>query len=120
MKHDHVAPVERKAHAMKYAVFGSTGLRVSQLALGTGNFGTGWGHGADPDVSKAIFNAYAEAGGNFIDTADVTSSGSPRRFSAPGRDHGLAAIARNKPVGIGYSAHSKLGGKHEILAPPFQ
>jgi aryl-alcohol dehydrogenase-like predicted oxidoreductase len=56
---------------MKYTVFGSTGLRVSQLALGTGNFGTGWGHGADPDVSKAIFNAYAEAGGNFIDTADV-------------------------------------------------
>jgi aryl-alcohol dehydrogenase-like predicted oxidoreductase len=28
---------------MKYTVFGSTGLRVSQLALGTGNFGTGWG-----------------------------------------------------------------------------
>jgi aryl-alcohol dehydrogenase-like predicted oxidoreductase len=43
--------------------------------LGTGNFDTGWGHGADPDVSKAIFNAYAETGGNFIDTADVYQFG---------------------------------------------
>lgn len=60
---------------MRYTVFGSTGLRVSQLALGTGNFGTGWGHGADPDTSKAIFDAYAEAGGNFIDTADVYQFG---------------------------------------------
>lgn len=60
---------------MKYVLFGKTGLRVSQLALGTGNFGTGWGHGADPETSKAIFNAYTEAGGNFIDTADVYQFG---------------------------------------------
>lgn len=60
---------------MKYAGFGNTGLRVSQLALGTSNFGTGWGYGADPDASAAIFNAYAEAGGNFIDTADVYQFG---------------------------------------------
>ena len=64
-----------KTHAMKYAPFGKTGLRVSQLALGTGNFGTGWGHGADPETSKAVFNAYAEAGGNFIDTADIYQFG---------------------------------------------
>lgn len=60
---------------MKYVTFGKTGLQVSQLALGTGNFGTRWGHGADPDESKAVFNAYAEAGGNFIDTADVYQFG---------------------------------------------
>lgn len=60
---------------MKYTAFGKTGLRVSQVALGTGNFGTGWGYGADPDVSTAIFNAYAEAGGNFIDSADVYQFG---------------------------------------------
>ena len=33
---------------MKCALFGKTGLRVSQIALGTGNFRTGWGHGANP------------------------------------------------------------------------
>ncbi len=60
---------------MKYTVFGSTGLKVSQVSLGTGNFGTGWGYGADPDVSTAIFEAYAEAGGNFIDSADVYQFG---------------------------------------------
>jgi aryl-alcohol dehydrogenase-like predicted oxidoreductase len=60
---------------MKYTVFGKTGLRVSQVALGTGNFGTGWGYGADPDVAESVFNAYAEAGGNFIDTADVYQFG---------------------------------------------
>lgn len=60
---------------MKYTSFGKTGLRVSQVALGTGNFGTGWGHGADPDASMAVFNAYAEAGGNLIDTADVYQFG---------------------------------------------
>lgn len=60
---------------MKYTVFGKTGLRVSQVALGTGNFGTGWGYGADPDAAEAVFNAYSEAGGNFIDTADIYQFG---------------------------------------------
>lgn len=60
---------------MNYKVFGKTGLSVSELALGTGNFGTGWGYGADPESSKAIFNAYADAGGNFIDTADAYQFG---------------------------------------------
>ncbi|HEX7854408.1 MAG TPA: aldo/keto reductase [Sphingobium sp.] len=60
---------------MQYTLFGKTGLRVSRIALGTGNFGTGWGYGADPETSKAIFQAYAEAGGNFIDTADVYQFG---------------------------------------------
>ncbi|VVM80770.1 Aldo-keto reductase IolS [Pseudomonas fluorescens] len=60
---------------MKYTSFGNTGMQVSQIALGTGNFGTGWGYGADVQTSKAIFNAYAEAGGNFIDTADVYQFG---------------------------------------------
>lgn len=60
---------------MKYTAFGKTGLQVSQVALGTGNFGTGWGHGADADTAKAIFNRYSDAGGNFIDTADVYQFG---------------------------------------------
>lgn len=54
---------------------GRTGLRVSPLALGTGNFGTGWGYGASAEDARAIFDAYAEAGGNFIDTADVYQFG---------------------------------------------
>jgi aryl-alcohol dehydrogenase-like predicted oxidoreductase len=60
---------------MRYTPFGKTGLRVSQIALGTGNFGTGWGYGASAEDSTAVFNAYAEAGGNFIDSADVYQFG---------------------------------------------
>ncbi|MCF0056296.1 aldo/keto reductase [Dyadobacter sp. CY356] len=56
---------------MKYKIFGrKTGLRVSELALGTGTFGTRWGHGAEPVESRKIFDKFLEAGGNFIDTAD--------------------------------------------------
>ncbi|WP_395945522.1 aldo/keto reductase [Brevundimonas sp.] len=60
---------------MQYTTFGRTGLQLSRLALGTGNFGTGWGYGAETDAARTIFDAYAEAGGNFIDTADVYQFG---------------------------------------------
>jgi aryl-alcohol dehydrogenase-like predicted oxidoreductase len=53
---------------------GRSGLVVSPLALGTMTFGTpGWG--STDDASEAIFEAYVEAGGNFIDTADVYAGG---------------------------------------------
>jgi aryl-alcohol dehydrogenase-like predicted oxidoreductase len=55
---------------MRYHLFGRTGLRVSQLALGTGNFGKGWGYGSDAGDAEAIYRAYRAAGGNLIDTAD--------------------------------------------------
>jgi aryl-alcohol dehydrogenase-like predicted oxidoreductase len=56
---------------MRYKLFGKhTGLRVAEMALGAGYFGTRWGHGAEPDESRRIFDAYADAGGNFIDTAN--------------------------------------------------
>ena len=48
---------------------GRTGLQVSRLALGTMQFG--WT--ADPDTSFAILDAYREAGGNLVDTADIYS-----------------------------------------------
>lgn len=61
---------------MRYFPFGRrTGLRVSQYALGTGNFGTGWGAGAERDEAKAIYERFLEAGGNHIDTADTYQVG---------------------------------------------
>jgi len=61
---------------MRYQLFGKhSGLRVSEMVLGPGSFGTGWGHGAAPDEARRIFDAYAEAGGNFIDTADTYQGG---------------------------------------------
>lgn len=61
---------------MRYRIFGSrTGLRVSELALGTGNFGSRWSPGASADEARAILAAYRDAGGNFIDTADAYQRG---------------------------------------------
>lgn len=61
---------------MRYKVFGEhTGLRVSEMVLGAGNFGMRWGHGTEPDEARRIVDAYADAGGNFIDTANGYQSG---------------------------------------------
>ncbi len=43
-------------------------------------FGTEWGWGADRDTSRAIFDVYAEAGGNFIDTANFYTDGTSEEF----------------------------------------
>jgi aryl-alcohol dehydrogenase-like predicted oxidoreductase len=57
-----------------YRTLGRSGLVVSPLALGTMTFGTArWG--LDEAGSAAVFNAYVEAGGNFVDTADVYAVG---------------------------------------------
>lgn len=60
---------------MQQTPFGRTGLRLAQIALGTANFGQRWGHGADAAESAALLDAYAAAGGNVIDTADVYQFG---------------------------------------------
>lgn len=65
---------------MKYIPFGNTGLRLSQVCLGTGNFGTRWGHGADLNESRAMFDLYAEAGGNFIDTSNSYQYGQSEEY----------------------------------------
>src|SRR4051812_4878428 len=55
---------------MQHFTFGrNNGLRVSELVLGTGMFGTSWGYGADPDEVRQMFDTFAEAGGTAIDTA---------------------------------------------------
>lgn len=57
-----------------YRTLGRSGLAVSPLALGTMTFGTArWGSGES--TSRDVFNAYIDAGGNFIDTANVYSGG---------------------------------------------
>lgn len=60
----------------RYFTLGRSGLCVSQLALGTMTFGKDWGWGADASVSRAMFDRYLAAGGNFIDTADLYTGGS--------------------------------------------
>jgi aryl-alcohol dehydrogenase-like predicted oxidoreductase len=65
---------------MRYKLLGHSGLRVSELCLGTMTFGTDWGWGADPAECRRIFAAYVEAGGNFIDTANNYTNGSSEKI----------------------------------------
>ncbi len=60
---------------MRYRLLGKTGVRISEVALGTMTFGEDWGSGASPDVSARILDLFADAGGNVIDTADVYTNG---------------------------------------------
>ena len=55
---------------MEYRKLGSSGLEVSELALGTMQFG--WT--ADEDTAFAILDAYAQAGGNLIVVSRTTTS----------------------------------------------
>ncbi|WP_416673689.1 aldo/keto reductase [Egbenema bharatensis] len=59
----------------RYYTLGRSGLRVSRLCLGTMTFGTEWGWGADEETARQLFNTYVDAGGNFVDTADLYTNG---------------------------------------------
>ena len=65
---------------MNYKLPGRSGLKVSELCLGTMGFGTENGWGADKEGSFAIMDAYAEGGGNFIDTANMYKLGSSEKI----------------------------------------
>src|SRR5439155_21651134 len=59
---------------MDYKQLGSSGLRVSEMCLGAMTFGRAdWG--ATPEESRRVFEAYGEAGGNFVDTANNYADG---------------------------------------------
>lgn len=65
---------------MNYQLLGKSGLRVSELALGTMTFGEDWGWGADKATSRIIFETYVEAGGNFIDTSNNYTNGTSETY----------------------------------------
>ncbi len=80
---------------MRYKLLGRSGLRVSEICLGTMTFGLEWGWGADKDESRKIFDTYAKAGGNFLDTANRYTEGTSESwlgdFIQDDRDHWVVA-----------------------------
>ena len=80
---------------MRYKLLGKSGLRVSELCLGTMTFGDDWGWGAAEEESRKMFDAFAEAGGNFIDTANNYTNGTSEKFvgefTKADRDHFVIA-----------------------------
>ena len=65
-----MVPREREKK-VEYRQLGRTGVRVTELCLGTMTFG----REIDEEASRAILDRYLDAGGNFVDTADVYGGG---------------------------------------------
>ena len=99
-----------------YRTLGRPGLAISPLALGTMTFGTSrWGSGEDG--SRAVFNAYADAGGNFVDTADAYSGGRSEEmlgsFVAERALRDSIVVATKSGFGAGKGPHAGgNGAKH--------
>ncbi|MCP5340167.1 MAG: aldo/keto reductase [Sinobacteraceae bacterium] len=67
---------------MRFRQLGRSGLKVSELCLGTMTFGEQSGFGAAAAECRRMFDAYLEAGGNFIDTANIYTSGTSEQLLA--------------------------------------
>ncbi len=98
---------------MRYKLLGRSGLRVSELCLGTMTFGDDWGWGAPKDESRKMFDAFAEAGGNFIDTANNYTDGTSEtfigEFTKADRDHFVIAT---KYTLTEFATDPNFGGNH--------
>ncbi len=86
---------------MKHVSLGRSGLKVSQITLGTMMFG---GATSEADSGRIIASA-REAGVNFIDTADVYNEGVSEEITGraikPERDHWVLATKAANPMGKG-------------------
>ncbi len=103
----------------RYRPLGHSGLLVSPLALGTMTFGTArWG--ASEADSRAIFDAYVDAGGNFVDTADVYANGRSEemlgRFIADRKLRDQIVIATKAGFSTARSVHAGGNGAKHIHA----
>ncbi|MFO8064225.1 MAG: aldo/keto reductase [Spirochaetota bacterium] len=91
---------------MKYTRLGNSGLVVSKVCLGTMVFGEEGPRGADEESSLEMIRNFVEAGGNFIDTADVYAGGRSEEIVGKGlsqltRDQIIIATKVRMPVGEG-------------------
>ncbi len=68
---------------MNYRLLGNSGLKVSDICLGTMTFGAVDTIGEDAAVSAQVYARYRERGGNFIDTANIYAQGRSEEILAP-------------------------------------
>jgi aryl-alcohol dehydrogenase-like predicted oxidoreductase len=98
---------------MKYRLLGNSGLRVSEAALGTMTFGEEWGWGSAKDEARKIYETYREAGGNFIDTANVYTNGSSERFVGEFiKDHRQSVVLATKYSNAAPGKDPNAAGNH--------
>src|SRR3954447_16665292 len=85
---------------MEYRQLGRTGTRVSELCLGTMTFG----NEADEATSRQIVDRFVDAGGNFVDTANVYSQGASEEIT------GRAIAGKRDEIVVATKARFAMGG----------
>jgi aryl-alcohol dehydrogenase-like predicted oxidoreductase len=98
---------------MKYRLLGNSGLRVAEISLGAMTFGEDWGWGSGKDEARKIYDAYREAGGNFIDTANVYTNGTSEKLVGEFiHDHRPEVVLATKYTNAGPSGDPNASGNH--------
>jgi len=98
---------------MRYKLLGNSGLRVSEICLGTMTFGEDWGWGSPKEESKKIYDAYREAGGNFIDTANIYTNGTSETFLGEFmQGHRESVVLATKYTNAGPGKDPNAAGNH--------
>jgi aryl-alcohol dehydrogenase-like predicted oxidoreductase len=104
---------EKKEIHMRYRLLGNSGLRVSEAALGTMTFGDDWGWGAAKDESRKVYDAFREAGGNFIDTANFYTNGTSELFLGEFmKDHRQSVVLATKYTNAVAGTDPNAAGNH--------
>lgn len=105
--------------AMQYQLVGKTGLRVSRICLGTMNFGKTTPDGSNKADSARVFDAFADAGGTFIDTADMYAAGESERILADliakDRDHFVVATKYSQIVDHAHKSITTTGNSRKAM-----
>ena len=98
---------------MPYRLLGNSGLRVSEAALGTMTFGDDWCWGAAKDEARKVYDAFREAGGNFIDTANVYTNGTSESFLGEFmQGHRQSLVLATKYTNAAPGTDPNAAGKH--------
>lgn len=102
---------------LRYRLLGPSGLRVSELCLGTMSFGEVWGFGADESTSHQVLDAFEAAGGNFLDTANKYHQGQTEEFlgswfrAGPSHRRERSVVATKYTLAMDH-ADPNTGGNH--------
>src|ERR1700722_11730794 len=98
---------------MKYRLLGKSGLRVSEASLGTMTFGEEWGWGSAKDESRKVYDAFRDAGGNFIDTANFYTNGTSESFLGEFmKDHRQSVVLATKYTNANPGTDPNAAGNH--------
>ena len=98
---------------MRYQLLGRSGLRVSEICLGALTFGEDWGWGASKDEARRLYDTFRDAGGNFVDTANVYTGGTSEKFLGEFMSgHRDEIVLATKYTGAAPGKDPNAGGNH--------